>query len=107
MWKRIVSGYELRPDEAFMLETACQIADTSALLDAAMVGQPLVTKGSMGQEREHPILSEARQQRALLVRTLAALRLPDEATAPRTRSTKARDAAFERWQPQAHTRRTS
>ena len=48
-----------------------------------MAGQPLTTKGSMGQERGHPLLSEARQQRVVLNRTLAQLKLPTRARARR------------------------
>ena len=83
-----------------MLETACFCADLVAKLEAAMAGQPLVVKGSMGQEREHPLLSEQRQQRALLNRSLAQLRLPDVAgvdSGAETRSVAARKAAQTRW----------
>jgi phage terminase small subunit len=98
MWKRVVSAYKLRPDEVFVLESACRTADWIAKLEAAMEGQPLVVKGSMGQDREHPLLSEARQQRALLARLLAQLKLPDEdGLALETTSTKARTAAMSRW----------
>lgn len=67
-------------------------------------GQPLVVRGSMGQEREHPLLPEQRQQRALLTRTLAQLKLPDiepgaEAVEAHRRSVAARRAALSRWQP--------
>lgn len=104
LWKRIVSAYELRPDEAFVLESACQTLDTATQLEDAMKGQPLMVKGSMGQMREHPLLSEARQQRALLARLLAQLKLPEEGTATRfdprgmDRSLQARNAAQARWQ---------
>jgi hypothetical protein len=98
MWKRVVSAYVLRPDELFLLESACKVADLVTRLEAAMEGQPLVVKGSMGQEREHPLLSEARQQRALFTRTIGMLKLPEMGTAhPETASTKARRAAASRW----------
>ena len=61
MWRRILAGYELRPDELFLLENACKVADTVAQLEEAMAGEPLMVKGSMNQMREHPLLSEARQ----------------------------------------------
>lgn len=73
----MVSGYEMRPDEFVLLETACRTMDRIAELDRALEGQPLVVQGSMGQEREHPLLAETRLQRALLNRTLAQLSLPD------------------------------
>jgi hypothetical protein len=98
MWKRVVSAYKLRPDEVFVLESACRTADWIARLEASMEGQPLVVKGSMGQDREHPLLSEARQQRALLARLLAQLKLPEEGSmVQETAATKARKAAMSRW----------
>jgi hypothetical protein len=42
-----------------------------------MAGEPLMVKGSMGQMREHPLLSEARAQRALLRGLMSSLKLPD------------------------------
>jgi hypothetical protein len=77
VWRQVLSAYKLRPDELVLLENACKTVDIIADLEAAMAGEPLVTKGSMGQTREHPLLSEARQQRAYLGRTLAQLSLPD------------------------------
>lgn len=69
--------YKLRLDELVLLEIACKTIDVLHDLELEMKGQPLTAKGSMGQEREHPLLSEARQQRVLLNRTLAQMRLPD------------------------------
>lgn len=78
LWKQVLAAYELRLDERILLESACKTVDLLDDLEAAMASQPLITKGSMGQERENPLLSEARQQRAQLNRTLAQLKLPDE-----------------------------
>ncbi|MGC4109448.1 MAG: hypothetical protein QM747_03270 [Nocardioides sp.] len=101
-WKSIATRYVLRPDELLVLESACRCADVVAKLEDDLSGQPLIVKGSMGQEREHPLLSEQRQQRALLTRLLVQLKLPDlepgavddQAMA---RSVKARAAARSRW----------
>lgn len=76
-WKAVAVAYTLRPDELILLENACRTIDRVAELDAAMVGQPLVTRGSMGQNRENPLLAESRLQRTLLRQTLAQLKLPD------------------------------
>jgi hypothetical protein len=103
VWKSVVSYFDLRPDELFLLESAAKTADTIASLDAALVGQPLIVKGSMGQEREHPLLSEVRQQRTSLARLLGQLKLPDTddlgvtAERPAARSSAARKAANARW----------
>jgi hypothetical protein len=75
--------------------------DTLTRLDAALAGAPLVVKGSMGQEREHPLLSEARQQRSALARLLGQLALPEEdsnqLSKVQQRSVWARQMARERW----------
>lgn len=96
LWKEVTKGYRLRPDELILLETAARTLDRVTALDDAMVGQPLTTVGSMGQQREHPLLSEARQQRALLNRTLAQLDLPDVDDATGAINQQ-RSAAQSRW----------
>ena len=95
-WKQVVSAYKLRPDELILLENACRTIDRIAELDAAMVGEPLVTKGSMGQVREHPLLAEARMQRALLRQTFAQLKLPDVDVGG-VQINRHREAAATRW----------
>lgn len=100
LWRSVVSAYDLRPDELILLGNACKTVDIIAALEVAMADEPLVTKGSMGQAREHPLLSEARQQRAQLNRTLAQLKLPDlvdpSMQGPRINTQRA--AAQSRWQ---------
>lgn len=108
LWRNVTKRYELRPDELILLEHAARTVDLVAGLESAMEGQPLTVKGSMGQEREHPLLSEARQQRALMARLLGQLKLPDEGVVDglgTARSVAARDAARSRWSPGAHARR--
>lgn len=95
-WRRIVGAYELREDELVLLEQAAKVPNTIALLDAGMKGASLLVSGSMGQQREHPLLSEARQQRGQLARLLAQLKSPDEDGLSST-SAKARKAAQARW----------
>src|SRR4051812_6573970 len=93
LWRDVVSGYELRTDELVLLENACRTVDLIDELEAGMAGQPLVVKGSMGQAREHPLLSETRQQRAYLNRTLAQLKLPEDGVAVNQH----REAGSARW----------
>lgn len=101
LWADVAEHYDLRPDELAVLEQACRTLETIARLDEAMVDQPLVVSGSMGQAREAPLVSEARQQRATLARLLAQLKLPDQAVIAdargATRSAAARHAAQTRW----------
>jgi hypothetical protein len=95
LWRSVTAAYVLRPDELFVLESACRCADLVAQLEVAMRDQPLVVKGSMGQEREHPLLSEQRQQRALMNRSLAQLKLPDGTSGAQIN--QHREAALSRW----------
>lgn len=95
-WKQVTSAYTMRPDELILLENVCRTIDRIAELDAAMVGQPLISKGSMGQEREHPLLSEARQQRTLLRQFFAQLKLPDLDTG-HGKKNQHREAGMSRW----------
>ena len=101
LWRDVVARYDLRADELQVLEQACRVRDTLDRLDAALMDAPLTVPGSMGQLREHPLVSEARQQRAALARLLNQLALPDlEAGAPsraQQRSAWGRDAARSRW----------
>ena len=99
LWRNVTEAYELRVDELVLLEVAAKTLDTVTALDAALVDQPLVVAGSMGQQREHPLLSEARQQRAALARLLRQLALPevDEFSGAAARSHAGRALAYQRW----------
>ena len=102
LWKDVISQYKLRVDELVLLENACRTVDYIARLDADLVDRPLTAKGSMGQEREHPLLSEARAQRLALARLLGQMDLPESDTLTALaraggRSAAARTAASARW----------
>ena len=106
LWRSIIPAFTLRPDEMAVLADACRTADIVARLDAALVDAPLTVTGSARQTREHPLLSERRQQAAHLARLLHQLRLPDdedEALTPaelrkrKNRSARGRKAANARW----------
>lgn len=70
-------------------------------IEEALVDAPLIVRGSTGQERENPLLSEARQQRMTVARLLRQLDLldVDEMAQLRSaaRSSKGRALARERW----------
>lgn len=95
-WRDVTSRWILRADELVVLENACRLVDLVDELEADLAGQSLTVTGSMGQQRENPLLSEMRQQRALLNRTLAQLKLPDDsgAVAPVNQH---RAAGMSRW----------
>lgn len=99
LWSGIAGKYELRADERRVLQDACALADTVSILEDAMVGQPLITKGSTGQDVLNPLLAEQKTHRQALSRLLAQLKLPDDeaGTAAGERSVKNRAAANTRW----------
>jgi len=101
LWRRIVAGYELRPDELRLLADACREADLIDSMHTALTAGPLLTPGSMGQDRPHPLLTEIRGHRALRAQLLKQLALPDDAVRAASRSsattTRAQKAARARW----------
>jgi len=81
-WREVAGSFDLSPGERAILEQACRVLDTLERLSAAMEGEPLTVRGSAGQLREHPLVAEARQQRALFGRLVHQLKIPDaDATA--------------------------
>ncbi|ADL48485.1 hypothetical protein [Micromonospora aurantiaca (nom. illeg.)] len=99
---RVAADYDLTlPEEAALLQVA-ETIDALAAIEAAIRETGPVVNG-----RPSPLLVEARQQRAILVRLLGLLDLPiDEAPAPRSGmagSRAASKAARARWD-RAHAR---
>lgn len=107
LWSRIadpVAGWDLRPDELAVLERACRVADRLAMLDSDLAARieadpigGLVSRGSMGQEVEAPVLASLVRHDALLQRLLSSLKLPDLQTGESSTSQAARKAAQARW----------
>lgn len=101
IWEQVTSRYALRPDELLALEDACAASDMVASLQKAWVdlGRPLITKGSMGQEVEHPLIGSIDKQRKSRNALWRQLKLPDEAGG--AVANQQRGAAQTRW-AQAH-----
>lgn len=99
LWTSVASRYQLRPDELAVLTNACRMADEIAVLQAGMVGQPLLVTGSQHQTVIHPLIPELRQQRSALAALLRQLKLPDDETVSRatSRSVQNRANAQARW----------
>lgn len=100
LWAGVTDRWELRPDEMRILEDACREATLVDKIEAALKGSDLVTDGSTGQVRAHPLLSEVRQHRVAMTSLLARLALPDDGAEGRqdaARSEHARAAAVARW----------
>lgn len=99
IWDQITKDYELRPDDMRVLEDACREVDLVERMETALLTEPLMVKGSMGQLVAHPLVQELRQHRATSARLFAQLKLTDggESPADGKRSASARDAATQRW----------
>jgi hypothetical protein len=101
LWRDVLAAYELNPGELEALRQACRVSDVLARLDAELAAAPVVVAGSTGQDRAHPLLAAAADQRRVLESLLRSLALPmpDEAEG-RRRSPAARGAAQARWRAQ-------
>lgn len=101
LWREIVGGYDLRPDELRVLVDACREADLVDRLEAALSESDLVVTGSKNQPVASPLVPEVRQHRTALASLLKALKLPDNPACADRASTyvseQARAAARARW----------
>ena len=75
LWSSVTDAYDLDEHERAVLVEACRTADALTALDAVVRAEGPLLDGPQGV-RAHPALVEARQQRVVLARLLAALRLP-------------------------------
>ena len=101
LWTSIAGTYTLRADELRVLQDACRQADLIAELEEARRGEPLTTRGSMGQDVINPYISELRAHRTVLSNLLKTLKLPEDANTTARKNTRtseqARKAARARW----------
>jgi hypothetical protein len=100
LWAAVTGPYVLTPAELEMLGQACRTSDELDRLERAVRElSDLVTTGSTGQLKPHPLLAEVRAHRLLLERLTTALNLPEdtEEVGTRASSRHARKAAEGRW----------
>ncbi len=98
-WTSTTNQFDLTEAEHELLAEACRTLDNLDDLAATIATDGVTTTGSAGQTVVHPALTEARGQRVVLHRLLAALALPDDEGVPvqTARSSSARAAANARW----------
>lgn len=98
-WLTTMAVYELTESELVLLTEACRTMDNLDSLAASIASDGPMTMGSTGQPVVNPALTEARGQRVVLHRLLAALELPDVGgqTLPDARSAAATTANRARW----------
>jgi len=75
LWSSVTDAYDLDEHERAVLTEAVRTADALTVLDAVVRAEGPLLDGPQGV-RAHPALVEARQQKVVLARLLAALRLP-------------------------------
>lgn len=97
LWSEVTSKYTLRADELAVLTNACRASDMIASVEKAWAdeGQPMYTKGSMGQLVEHPAPKGIRAWQTTMDAALARLKLPDEPG--NEKPNQQRSAAQSRW----------
>lgn len=101
LWNAVAAKYDLRPDELRTLEDACAATDMLAEFTRVWVdeGRPYISRGSMGQEVEHPLIGSIDKQRKARQAFIRQLKLPDDPSG--VKPNQQRDAANSRW-AQAH-----
>jgi len=99
LWLEVMKDYDLRADELRTLEDACAASDMLAEFQKAWadLGRPYMSKGSMGQEVEHPLIGSIDKQRKARQGFLRQLKLPDVDVS--SGANQNRDAANASWQP--------
>jgi hypothetical protein len=117
LWRRIHKAYVVTARwELDVLELACRQADDVAALEAAIVETGYMVKGSQGQPRLNPAVTEVRLSRAALARMLGQIQLPNEGAGVSTTNTstpdtppsetaasrRGRKAAEKRWASVSH-----
>lgn len=78
LWDRILSDYELAPDERALLVEACRTVDELDAIQAAITTGPVMLVGSTGQPKVSGLFAEARAHRLVLGKLLEQLALPAE-----------------------------
>ena len=92
LWKEVVKDHDLRPDQQRILLEACCEADLIDRLQSDLKDTPTTTRGSMGQEVVHPVLSELRQHRGTLNTLIRGLALEDNDSSAVDANRAAREA---------------
>jgi len=102
LFKSVIVDFVLSEGEQALLLEACRCLDDIEALQQAVVGVPMTTVGSRGQEVVHPLRAELRSQRLLLAKLIGQLDVPMPNEGPGSwdglsASSRARKAARVRW----------
>ena len=98
-WKKITGEFDLSDSERELLLEVCRTLDNLDALADAVTEHGAVVRGAAGQVTTNPALTEARGQRALAHRLIAAMNLPDEEgqAVPNAYSQRGKAANAARW----------
>lgn len=109
LWESIASEYEMNPAEIKLLAEAARSADELAMLRSGLHAADALVPGSRNQPVVNPLFEEIRAHRTVLLRVLAALKLPaDDDQEPESWASKqAREAAQERWRQHREVEQTA
>lgn len=78
LWRAILEKYELEEHELELLRQACRTADLCAELQVVIDRDGPMVANRFREMVPHPAVIELRQQRVVLARLIAALRVPDD-----------------------------
>jgi len=108
-WASCHKVFEFTDSEEALLLEVCRTLDNLDALAASISKDGATVEGSAGQVVVNPALTEARGQRVVLHRLIAALQLPDEdgVSVPTSASLKTSVAANARWHGGTGPRRVS
>jgi hypothetical protein len=101
LWVSYATEFQLQPNELRWLEDACRLADIMAALREASIGQPLLTKGSTGQDVLNPLIAEQKTHATAVGSLLARIKLPADSSAGAVVNQN-RAAASSSWAPGAN-----
>jgi hypothetical protein len=79
LWEQVVERFDLDEHERALLLEAVRTVDTLDRLAAVVEKDGPMTVNGRGEAVAHPAVIEARQQRLVLARLVASLRLPEDA----------------------------
>jgi hypothetical protein len=76
LWRSVTADYELERHEVVLLLELCRAVDTCAALQARVDAEGLTQENRLGEVKMHPALVELRQQRLMVGKLIALMRIP-------------------------------
>ena len=96
LWRGVLADFDLTGAESEILRECVRVTDMIDRLEQEAAAGPLTITDKRGEAKTAPAIVETRQQRALLARLVASLRLPDLDTGERPQRRGAARGAYAR-----------